>query len=222
MFFYEGCKIVGQLNPALIEDARKFACSINYKEPRFSRPEPALKFTNYLISIPLPIGAPIVGSQFGPAWEQDVNDLDFTPIKNILDELMKMPTFNGMELFACEVSYIDPKSSLKEHTDVRFYHLCGRRIQIPLLVDDAYFVSRRRDFKLETPMVYEIDNITPHLARNDGSTPKISLLIDVMDSKMMDEERQLKRYPRRRVLYFNSNPDSDYYGRGPTKHKIPE
>jgi hypothetical protein len=219
MFFYEGCKVLGQLDSKLIDDARKFASSINYKEPRFTRPEPALRQTNTLISVPLPIGAPVTGSQFGPAWEQDVSDLDFTSIKNILDNLLEMPTFNGMELFACEVSYLFPRSSLGEHTDVRFYHLCGRRIQIPLLVEDAYFVSRRRDFKLETPNIYEIDNITPHLARNDGDTPKISLLIDIMDSKMMDEERELKRYPRRRVLYFNSNPESDYYGRGPTVKK---
>lgn len=216
MFFYEGCKILGQMDSNLIEEAKKFACSIDYKEPRFSRPEPALKLTNYLVSVPLPIGAPVTGSQFGPAWEQDLSGLDLTPIKNILDSLMTMPTFSGMELFACEVSYVNPHASLKEHTDVRFYHLCGRRIQIPLLVENAYFVSRRRDFKLETPNVYEIDNITPHLARNDGDTPKISLLLDVMDSAMMDEERKLNRYPRRRVLYFNSNPDTDYYGRGPT------
>jgi hypothetical protein len=219
MFFYEGCKIIGQLDPKLIEEAQKFATSVDYKESRFTRPEPALKRSNTLISVPLPIGAPITGSQFGPAWPQDVSDLDFTSIKNILDELMKMPTFTNMELFACEVSYLFPHSALGEHTDVRFYHLCGRRIQIPLLVENACFISRRREFKLETPNVYEIDNITPHLARNDADTPKISLLIDVMDSSMMNEERQLGRYPRRRVLYFNSNPDTDYYGRGETVKK---
>ena len=211
MFFPEGCKVIGQLDQKLIDNARDFALTIDYKERRFSREEPALKYGNSMISL----GAPYVDSS---AYEQDNSDLDLSSVVDILNALKAWPEFQGSTLFSCEVSYLDVGCELKRHNDVRFYHLCGRRIQVPLLVEDSYFVSRERPFKLETPNVYEIDNITPHFAKNQSTaTPKISLLIDFVDTALLAEERAIKRHPRRRVLYyFNTTPETDRYGIKPT------
>jgi len=207
MFFREGCKVIGQLDQKLIDRASDFALSIDYKEKRFAREEPALRYSNYLVSLQ----APIVDSS---AYDQDVSDLDFSSVIDILNELRTWPQFNDMTIFSCEISYLDPGQELKRHNDVRFYHLCGRRIQVPLLVDNAYFVSRERYFKLETPNVYEIDNITTHFAKNSSkATPKTSLLIDFLDTKQLAEERLVNRHPRRRVLYYyNTTPETDTYG----------
>ena len=207
MFFPEGCKIVGQLDQDLIDRARDFAMTIDYKEKRYSREEPALKYGNSMISL----SPPYVDSS---AYDQDNSDLDLSSIGDILNVLKSWPQFSNSTLFSCEVSYLDIGCELKLHNDVRFYHLCGRRIQVPLLVENSYFVSRERPFKLETPYVYEIDNITPHYAKNlSATTPKVSLLIDFVDAALLAEERAIKRHPRRRVLYyFNTTPDTDKYG----------
>ena len=204
MFFYEGCKVIGQLPKDMIIKARDFALNIDYKEDRFIRNEPALKYNNYLISVPPPITDSV-------AYDQQLNDIDFSSIITILDELKSWSTFNNMTVFSCEISYLAPAESLIRHTDVRFYHLVGRRIQVPLLIDNAYFVSRERLFKLELPNVYEIDNITTHYAINPANTPKISLLIDFLDSEMLKTEYRLNRLPRRRVLWYNTTPENDSY-----------
>lgn len=204
MFFYEGCKVIGQLPIDMISKASDFASNIDYKEDRFKRTEPALKYNNYLISVPPPITE-------GVAYVQKLDDLDFSSISTILDELKSWETFNNMTVFSCEISYLAPAESLIRHTDVRFYHLVGRRIQVPLLIDNAYFVSQERLFKLELPNVYEIDNITTHYAINPASTPKISLLIDFLDTKMLTTEYRLNRSPRRRVLWYNTIPENDAY-----------
>jgi hypothetical protein len=207
MFFYEGCKQVGQLDLALIEKARDFALTIDYTAKRFTREEPALRYSNYLVSLT----APYVDSS---AYEQDNSDLDFSSVDAILKELKTWNQFKNMTVFSCEISYLTPGQELRRHNDVRFYHLCGRRIQVPLLVDNSYFISRERPFKLETPNVYEIDNITLHYAKNKSTTtPKISLLIDFLDTQQLAEERAMRRHPRRRVLYYNNTtPENDTYG----------
>lgn len=204
MFFYEGCKIIGQLPINLINNVRDFATSVDYKEKRFKRNEPALKYNNYLISVPPPITDSV-------AYEQPLGDLDFSSVTAMMHELMSWSTFDNMTVFSCEISYLDPKSRLARHTDVRFYHLVGKRIQVPLLTENACFVSRERSFKLEVPNVYEIDNITPHYAINNSTTPKISLLIDILDKEMLQTEHRMLRSPRRRVLWYNSVPEKDLY-----------
>lgn len=207
MFLFEGCRVIGQLDVKLIEAARDLALSIDYKQKKFTREEPALRYSNTLVSLP----APYVDSS---AYEQDVSDIDFSSVTAILDELKSWDQFHNMTAFSCEISYLTPGQELKRHNDVRFYHLCGRRIQVPLLVDDAHFISRERYFKLETPNVYEIDNVTTHFAKNKSAdTPKISLLIDFLNTQHLAEERAAKRHPRRRVLYYyNTTPDTDTYG----------
>lgn len=208
MFFYEGCKTLGQLPIDMITNARNFAMGVDYKEERFKRTEPALKYNNYLISVPPPLTDSV-------AYEQPLDDLDFSSISTILNELMSWSTFDNMTVFSCEISYLDPMSKLTRHSDVRFYHLVGKRIQIPLLSENSYFVSREREsirsFKLEVPNVYEIDNISTHYAINHSTTPKISLLIDILDTKMLTVEQVMGRSPRRRVLWYNSVPERDLY-----------
>lgn len=207
MFFREGCKVIGQLDQTLVDAARDFALTIDYKEKRYTREEPALKYSNYLVSLTKPYAD-------SSAYEQDNSDLDFTAVGNILDQLKSWDNFKDMTVFSCEISFLDLGQELKRHNDVRFYHLCGHRIQVPLLVNDSYFVSRERYFKLETPNVYEIDNVTTHFAKNKSQdSAKISLLIDFIDTKILAEERHFNRHPRRRVLYYyNTTPATDTYG----------
>lgn len=207
MFFYEGCKVLGQLPAHMIDAARDYAMSIDYKEDRFKRVEPALKYNSYIISVPPPY-------TMDAAYKyQKPNDIDFSSFNNIIEELKTWKVFEDKTVFAAEVNYLDPNQALRRHTDVRFYHLCGMRVQIPLLTENAYFVSRERQFKLEPPNVYEIDNVSMHYAFNrSNTTPKTSLLIDWLDTKMIQEEESANRSVRRRVLYYsNTTPETDDY-----------
>jgi hypothetical protein len=207
MFFYEGCRVLGQLPQHMIDGARDYVMSLNYTEDRFKRVEPALKYNSYIISVPPPYTVTA-------AYEyQKPQDIDFSTINTILEELKTWPIFQGKTVFAAEINYLLPDQALLSHTDVRFYHLCGMRVQIPLLTDDSYFVSRERHFKLEPPNVYEIDNISMHYATNKSkTTPKTSLLIDWLDTAQVQEEEAAKRSVRRRVLYYsNTTPETDSY-----------
>lgn len=207
MFFYEGCKVLGQLPEHMINSARNYVTSINYTEDRFKRVEPALKDNSYIISVPPPY-------TMDAAYKyQKPSDIDFTTVTAIIEELKTWPTFQNMTVFAAEVNYLLPDQALLRHTDVRFYHLCGRRVQIPLMTDDSYFVSRERSFKLQTPEVYEIDNISMHYATNKSkTTPKVSILIDWLYTDMIREEEAANRSVRRRVLYYsNTTPETDNY-----------
>lgn len=207
MFFYEGCRVLGQLPQNLIDEARDYFMSLNYKEDRFKRVEPALKYNSYIISVPPPHVASAAYKYQKPA------DIDFTVVDKILKELKTWPLFADKFAFAAEVNYLDPEEALLEHTDVRFYHLCGMRVQIPLLTEDSYFVSRGRPFKLEPPNVYEIDNISMHYATNKSkTTPKTSILIDWLDAEQAKQELAANRTLRRRVLYYsNTTPETDSY-----------
>jgi hypothetical protein len=207
MFFYEGCTVLGQLPEHIINSVRDYVMGIDYTEDRFKRTEPALKYNSYIISVPPPY-------TMGAAYKfQNPTDIDFSKITPIIEELKTWPMFRNMTVFAAEVNYLLPDQALLSHTDVRFYHLCGRRVQIPLLTDDSYFVSRDRPFKLTPPNVYEIDNISMHYANNKSkTTPKVSILIDWLDSSMIAEEEAANRSVRRRVLYYsNTTPETDSY-----------
>ena len=207
MFFYEGCKVLGQLPEHLINTARDYVMGIDYTEDRFKRVEPALKYNSYIISVPPPYS-------MGATYKyQKPDDIDFSSVMAIIEELKTWPEFQNKVVFTAEVNYLLPDQALLRHTDVRFYHLCGKRIQIPLQTDDSYFVSRERPFKLIPPNVYEIDNISMHYATNKSkTTPKVSILIDWLDADMIREEEAANRSVRRRVLYYsNTTPETDEY-----------
>jgi hypothetical protein len=55
------------------------------------------------------------------------------------------------------------------------------RCHIPIVTnEESTFTLLNTDFKLEKGIVYEINNQLPHKAENNGSTPRIHLLVDVL------------------------------------------
>jgi hypothetical protein len=55
------------------------------------------------------------------------------------------------------------------------------RCHIPVVTnEESTFTLLTTNFKLEKGIVYEINNQLPHKAENNGSTPRIHLLVDVL------------------------------------------
>jgi len=205
MFFFEGLKALGPC-PFDLSGALELAKFIDFYEPQFARSEPALKHCNFVCCLQEP------DVPYRPAFKQDLSGLDFQPIVKLLLQLQELQEFSQSVFFACELNYLLPSSSLLNHFDVRWYHLYGRRIQIPLVCENSFFVSRNRFFPLKQGEMYELDNISFHRAVNDSqNVPKIALLIDFLDRKMFEGELASGRNLRRRVLYPLDPPEKDLY-----------
>ena len=108
-------------------------------------------------------------------------------IKPYTDYLMGT-LFPEYELFRCQVVCLKPGQNVYPHTDPRYYHIYGKRIHLPLLINDESFhihflPEQNYDMqfsKMHEGVITDFDNITPHAAFNYGTTNRIHIICDVV------------------------------------------
>ena len=205
MFVSEGFIDYGKVAVS-IESAKEYYLNLGLDGERFSRVEPALRLASNGLSVPEPLVV------YPPHIRQDNEGIDFSYVISLVNEVKRLPKLKGLSLFAAEINFLKPNSELEYHIDCRWHHVCTHRIHLPLLCDEAYFVTRGKRFRYEVGHIYELDNILPHKAINlSTETPKISVLMDFIDPLVLEVELSQKRNPRRRILYFNTSPNEDSY-----------
>lgn len=108
-------------------------------------------------------------------------------IKPYTDYLMGT-LFPEYALFRCQVVCLKPGQNVYPHTDPRYYHIYGKRIHLPLLINDESFhihflPEQNYDMqfsKMHEGVITDFDNITPHAAFNYGTTNRIHIICDVV------------------------------------------
>ena len=108
-------------------------------------------------------------------------------IKPYTDYLMGT-LFPEYALFRCQVVCLKPGQNVYPHTDPRYYHIYGKRIHLPLLINDESFhihflPEQNYDMqfsKMHEGVITDFDNITPHSAFNYGTTNRIHIICDVV------------------------------------------
>ena len=108
-------------------------------------------------------------------------------IKPYTDYLMGT-LFPEYALFRCQVVCLKPGQNVYPHTDPRYYHIYGKRIHLPLLINDESFhihflPEQNYDMqfsKMHEGVITDFDNITPHAAFNYGTTNRVHIICDVV------------------------------------------
>ena len=108
-------------------------------------------------------------------------------IKPYTDYLMDI-LFPEYALFRCQVVCLKPGQNVYPHTDPRYYHIYGKRIHLPLLINDESFhihflPEQNYDMqfsKMHEGVITDFDNITPHAAFNYGTTNRVHIICDVV------------------------------------------
>lgn len=114
-------------------------------------------------------------------------------VKPYVDYLLGL--FPGHTIFRCQISCLAPGQNVYPHTDPRYYHLYGKRIHLPLQINDRSFHLHFRpeeDYeinfsKMTEQIITDFDNITPHAAFNYGDTNRIHIICDIIKQSSADK-----------------------------------
>jgi hypothetical protein len=108
-------------------------------------------------------------------------------IKPYVDYLLT-ELFPGFTIFRCQVVCLQPGQNVYPHVDPRYYHMYGKRIHLPLQINDRSFHLHFRPednyeitfSKMSEQIITDFDNITPHAAFNYGDTNRIHIICDIL------------------------------------------
>lgn len=126
-------------------------------------------------------------------------------LKPYLDFLLGK-LFLGYELFRCQVVCLHPGQNVYPHIDPRYYHTYGKRIHLPLYINDQSFHVHFRPehnydmtfSKMTEGIITDFDNITPHSAFNYGNSNRIHIICDIVEKNIVEKLRQ----------HLNGNPNA--------------
>lgn len=97
-------------------------------------------------------------------------------------------------IFRCQIVCLKPGQNVYPHIDPRYYHKYGKRIHLPLQINDqSYHVHFDPEdnynitlSKMTTGIITNFDNITPHSAFNYGDTNRVHMICDVVENKIIE------------------------------------
>lgn len=115
-------------------------------------------------------------------------------IKPYTDYLLN-EVFPGYALFRCQTVCLKPGQNVYPHVDPRVYHIYGKRIHLPLLINDMsyhiHFLPEQnydiRFSKMQEGVITDFDNITPHAAFNYGTTNRIHIICDIVKESIVEK-----------------------------------
>lgn len=102
--------------------------------------------------------------------------------------------FPNYTIFRCQVVRLNPGQNVHPHIDPRYYHKYGKRIHLPLKVNNKSFHVHFRPedeykmsfSKMTEGMITDFDNITPHSAFNYGNDERIHIITDIVKNDIVD------------------------------------
>lgn len=123
-------------------------------------------------------------------------------IKPYTDYLLS-EIFKDYTLFRCQIVCLKPNQNVHPHIDPRFYHMYGKRIHLPLVINNRSFHVHfppedgytMKFSKMSEGIITDFDNITPHSAFNYGETERIHIICDIVQNGTVEKlEKALNGY----------------------------
>jgi hypothetical protein len=101
--------------------------------------------------------------------------------------------FPDYSMFRSQIVCLKPGQNIYPHIDLRYYHTYGKRIHLPLQINDKSFhvhfdSNNNYDMifsKMSEGVITDFDNITPHSAFNYGETDRIHIICDVVKNSVI-------------------------------------
>jgi hypothetical protein len=112
--------------------------------------------------------------------------------------------FPGYSIFRCQIVCLKSGQNVYPHIDPRYYHKYGKRIHLPLKINNESFHVHF----IPEGMITDFDNITPHSAFNYGTTARIHIICDIVENSIVQKlEKVLNGNPNA------TNPETvqEYY-----------
>jgi hypothetical protein len=103
--------------------------------------------------------------------------------------------FPNYSIFRCQIVCLKPGQNVYPHIDPRYYHTYGKRIHLPLQINDNSFhihfdTNNNYDMifsKMTEGIITDFDNITPHSAFNYGETDRIHIICDIVKNSIITQ-----------------------------------
>lgn len=164
----------------LCDLVRSEVLSIDWTEDKYNRTERVL-YTGKVAEMPYAITEWYVMAETDPLARATQALIDW------------MNTQDGLERFEpvrAEVATLNPGVRLHVHRDRCWFHANARRMHIPLVTNDRcwHHGSLMKDnkplftefYRMSADQLYELNNIDPHSAGNNGEQGRTHLIVDFM------------------------------------------
>jgi hypothetical protein len=170
-------KKIGTIDTQLLNSIATICLNTDWSGKNFNRSEISLT-QGRLCLLPYPIKKP---TSYGEEEKILLNSV--RPIIKELDKVI--PEYVKVR---GELVNLLPGKSLIPHRDIYWFHKYSRRIHVPIY-SNAYSANtfEGREYHLEVGNIYEINNRIIHSAYNNGTEPRIHLIIDFMPNEKFEE-----------------------------------
>jgi hypothetical protein len=164
----------------LCDNLRKEILAVDWTQDRYNRTERVL-YTGKVAEMPYAITEWYVMSESDPMAQATQGLIDW------------IGTQDGLERFEpvrAEIATLNPDIRLHVHRDRCWFHANARRMHVPLVTNDRcwHHGSLMKDnkpaftefYRMHADQLYELNNIDPHSAGNDGEQGRTHLIVDFM------------------------------------------
>ena len=187
-------KTYRDLTPApqdLCDLVRSEILSIDWTQDKYNRTERVL-YTGKVTEMPYAITEWHVMSESDPLAQATQRLVDW------------MNTQDGLERFEpvrAEIATLNPGVRLHVHRDRCWFHANSRRMHVPLVTNDHcwHHGSLMKDnrpvftefYRMHQDQLYELNNIDPHSAGNEGELGRTHLIVDFMPRGFLQDRTRL-------------------------------
>lgn len=175
MLINQDVKIIGKVDPVLIQNIQELINTVNWFDSKFDRYEESL-IEGRLCTLPYPIRNE--EQQTYSADQEKLINAVFPIINQVSNYFPELVKVRG------EIVNLFPGKKLGLHKDTYWFHKHSHRIHIPLCTNaNCYQIFEDRESHLEVGTVYEINNRIIHSAYNYGNTNRIHIILDLMSKE---------------------------------------
>lgn len=120
--------------------------------------------------------------------------------------------FNDYTFLKGEIYNCPANTSQDLHVDPKILHRFCRRIHLPILTNDQSFLRVEKNlYHLEPYCIYDFNNMVPHGSYNNGKTPRIHFVIDLIEESVLNKLREFMTIRNLFDSSKNSGTDLDSY-----------
>jgi len=177
MLTNQDIEIVGKIDFLKIHHALETILGVDWNDKKFDRPELPL-VGGRLCTLPY-----LIRNLEQKVYTSDQNKLikSIMPIVNDFNKL-----FSDYIPIRGEVVNLLPGRSLDLHVDIYWFHKYSKRIHIPLYTNNECMqIFENRNYHLEAGYAYEINNRIFHSASNNGETPRVHIILDLLPKEKL-------------------------------------
>jgi hypothetical protein len=120
----------------------------------------------------------IVYSERPQLYQYDTGSLIY---KLVMAEAIKLEHYFNARAKMCTLNLLPTFGKITEHTDPVEFFGSHHRVHLPIVTNkNTSMTIDQHEFHMEPGYYYEIDNMRPHTAKNEGNASRIHLIIDLL------------------------------------------